>query len=137
MKGRKPNMPHAGRGPRLDLAPPRDLSAAEKKEWRKLLASVGAGVIEKDVPLLRRHCQLAALYEAALADVKENGQVVTSPSGLKKRNPSIGILSELSRQISQSLCELGASPTARARAGHQDTGPQTDADREADEIIGL
>ncbi len=135
MKGRKPSLANVGNGPRLDIAPPKDLSPAEKKEWRKLLASCGGGVTPKDVPLLRRHCQLAALFEAALCDIKQNGQILTSPSGLKKRNPAVGILSELSRQLAQSLCELGCSPTSRARLGHQDTEPQTSQDIEDDAVI--
>ncbi len=126
------------RGAGAATVPPRGapnwLDAVGKAKWRELHALLTAhGVIDKtDTGLLARYCSTWSRWRAAMAAIREHGEVYsfTDKNGNLqwKRHHESRIASELLRALSDMEQQMGLTPMSRPRIpsnpiGESGSGP--------------
>lgn len=69
------------------------------------------------------------IYTDALQDIKANGAVITSPSGVTKTNPAFNVINTATRIINDILRTFAATPLAKSKmkALGKNASPVSDA----------
>jgi len=99
-----------------NMAPPKKLRGAARREWRRVLKTLPEGFLTPaDRELLLRYCQLHAQLNELQATIEKEGVTFTTPKGYIAQRPEIGILNRLRELMKKYCVELGLSPTARQR----------------------
>lgn len=104
------------------LTPPRELSKAAKKEWRrvvKLYRQLDAEVInDLDVNLLAAYCENVAIFKEAETRYQEEPLTQwDAESGKWIESPYLKILDNAAKNIMKAAEQLCLSPVGRARMG--------------------
>ncbi|PYH27204.1 hypothetical protein US8_01985 [Bacillus altitudinis] len=100
--------------------PPYWLSTMAKNEWIRIYPHIiELPISELDRTLLAMYCNSYAQYRQALEDVAKEGQVVFEVNSkgfeVKKKNPSIEIMMQMSKEIRAIAGQLGLALDARLR----------------------
>lgn len=100
--------------------PPYWLSTMAKNEWIRIYPHIiELPISELDRTLLAMYCNSYAQYRQALEDVAAEGQVVFEVNSkgfeVKKKNPSIEIMMQMSKEIRAIAGQLGLALDARLR----------------------
>ncbi|MGG0091265.1 phage terminase small subunit P27 family [Bacillus altitudinis] len=100
--------------------PPYWLSTMAKNEWNRIYPHIiELPISELDRTLLAMYCNSYAQYRQALEDVAKEGQVVFEVNSkgfeVKKKNPSIEIMMQMSKEIRAIAGQLGLALDARLR----------------------
>jgi P27 family predicted phage terminase small subunit len=109
-------------------SPPRHLSPAARKEWKRLGPLLcNAGLLSNlDRSALACYCQAVAHLAAAEDELALHGMTVTSETGVQKPSPYWYIAAKCTQQIVILGAEFGLSPSSRSRV-HADTAKVEDA----------
>lgn len=103
------------------LKPPKSLSAAAKKEWRRVVAlyrSLDARIInDLDVATLTTYCESVAIYQKAQMEYRERPLIYMSADGNPVENPYLAIMRKEGLNIAKYAEQLCLSPVGRARMG--------------------
>ena len=110
------------KGAEARLKPPRTLSPAAKKEWRRvvrLYRQLDAEVInDMDVNLLAVYCENVAIFQAAEARSQEQPLADFDAEGMRWiENPYLKIMDGAAKNIMKAAEQLCLSPVGRARMG--------------------
>lgn len=109
-------------GAEARLKPPRSLSPAAKKEWRrvvKLYRQLDHEVInDLDINLLATYCENVAIFQAAEAAYQEKPLTEFDSENMRWiENPYLKIMDGAGRNIMKAAEQLCLSPVGRARMG--------------------
>jgi P27 family predicted phage terminase small subunit len=96
---------------------PAELSAAAKKEWRRIAPELAAlGLLAKiDRSALALYCDAYARWLEAIAALQQYGVVIKSPSGYPIQSPYVAVANKAGEQVRLMLAEFGMTPAARSR----------------------
>ena len=117
---------HEPEGCEANFRPPRDLSKAAKKEWRRLIKlyrQLDAPILnDLDIAVLASYCESWAIYYRALTDYQAepwNGRLVVqrTKGGPIIENPFIKIMTREGQNMAKYAEQLCLSPVGRARMG--------------------
>jgi P27 family predicted phage terminase small subunit len=130
MRGRK-NKPLPGKATKAP-APPRELSAEARREWRRVASDLAArGLLSGiDRAALAAYCQSYGRWitaEIALAkmdslDPVTSGLLIKAKNGTAIPNPLIGIANTAASAMVRFAAEFGMTPSARARVASDVAG---------------
>ena len=113
---------HEVTGATSKLRPPKELSPAAAKEWRrivKLYRQLDAEVInDLDVNLLAAYCENVAIYKKAEAEYQHTPLAEwDDDAGKFIENPYLRIMDNAAKTIARTAEQLCLSPVGRARMG--------------------
>ena len=97
--------------------PPRHLSAAARREWKRLgqeLLILGL-VTTIDTGALAMYCQAWGRWLEAEEALRKYGVMVKSPNGLPMQSPYLAVANKAMEQMRSLLAEFGMSPASRTR----------------------
>src|SRR5262249_32119927 len=85
-------------------------------EWVRIVPLLlDAGLITRlDGPALALYTLTYARHEAAQAEMRQKGLIITAHTGAVKPNPAVGIASVAADQIRMFLCEFELTPASRS-----------------------
>ena len=107
---------------------PAGLSDDAKKQW-KLVAKqlTAAGLLTNlDTFALAMYCEVFGRWSYANDQIKENGPIVTAPSGYPVQSPFLQIANKSFDQMTKMLVEFGMTPSSRSRVAG--AGPAVEED---------
>lgn len=103
------------------LKAPKSLSAAAKKEWRRIVAlyrDLDAKIInDLDVATLGAYCESVAIYQRAQTEYRERPLIYMDSNGNPAENPYLAIMRKEGQNIAKYAEQLCLSPVGRARMG--------------------
>lgn len=99
------------------ISPTESLDEQERAIWNARVAELAdAGVLANtDCVQLTRYCQTLALYQNALAKVKQSDQVIAGYRGSPVTNPYARRCDVLNKQLTAMEAEFGMTPSSRTR----------------------
>src|SRR5262245_10057485 len=116
--------PKRGRKPRPvrrigEVKPPRGLSAAEKREFLRLIEAMRErGTLEKaDVRLVEAAARCAVLLARAYRQVPTGALVIVAGNGMECAHPIIGVINVQTQRLRNLMHDLGLSTAGRIRGG--------------------
>src|SRR6056297_3248078 len=131
MRGRKP-VPKPGTlgGTTMKALPrcPAHLGDVARKEWRRLATPLyDAGILTlADRAALAAYCTAYARWVEAEEKLAETPALLKTPSGYVQQSPWISVANKQLELMGRYMSELGLTPSARTRLGHDDAGPAHD-----------
>ncbi len=113
------------------LRPPKWLDKPARKEWRRVVRLMaGLGILtDADVNTLAVYCDAAVRYAEAAQRVREEGLIVTKPSGEPMQNPAALAAERYWRIMAKAAAALGLDPSARAALAKAKAQQQQKQDR--------
>lgn len=104
----------------LKEPPPFWMTTMAKNEWKRIYPHIiELPISELDRTLLAMYCTSYAQYRRALKDVEVEGQIVYEVNSkgfeVKKKNPSIEIMMQMSKEIRAIAGQLGLTLDSRLR----------------------
>lgn len=129
MRGRKPT-PRANSHTALGALPrcPAHLSDVARREWRRLAPVLhSAGILTvADRAALAAYCQSYARWVEAEEQLGKTPALLKAPSGYVQQSPWLSVANKQLELMGRYMSELGLTPSARTRLGHDDAGPAHD-----------
>ena len=97
-------------------APPKYLSTAAKKEWRRLAPAVkGTGSMTAgDLVALELLCRTLATATKAEETIEKEGITIAAANGGEKPNPALAMMATARGQAAALLAQFGLTPRGRA-----------------------
>src|SRR5690606_3601563 len=108
------------RPPADDLKPPKWLSAAAKREWRRIVKVMeGLGLLTNaDVDTLAAYCDAVARCAEAAKILNAEGMVVEGSRG-PQQHPMVLVYEKYERIRARCASQLGLDPSSRAALAHK------------------
>lgn len=129
MRGRKPK-PRANSHKALGALPrcPAHLSEVARREWRRLAPVLhSAGILTvADRAALAAYCQAYGRWVEAEEQLQQTLALLKVPSGYVQQSPWLSVANKQLELMGRYMSELGLTPSARTRLGHDDAGPVHD-----------
>lgn len=98
-------------------SPPEHLSQTASVEWGRISQELySLGLLSRiDRAALSAYCQVYGRWVEAENKIKEDGLVVTAPSGYAQQSAAVGIANKALELMHKYLTEFGMTPSARAK----------------------
>lgn len=116
--------------PKLEIDPPKGMKGEALEEWHRIVPLLvkNTPASELDHALIEIYCTTYAQYRLCQREVSHDGVVITTSTGMKKRNPYLTQQNEAVKQIKMVANELGLSVNARTRLEFNKTKEDTPTD---------
>jgi P27 family predicted phage terminase small subunit len=121
MKGRKPTLKPVDGALAKVPAPPRWLTDAAKREWRRVAPDlVARHVLTPDnLSLLESYAVAIGMVRISADTLATDGHSTVNAKGGIQRHPAVQTLREFMAEARRLAAELGLTPTSRNKVGEQ------------------
>jgi P27 family predicted phage terminase small subunit len=106
--------------------PPDWLSEEARAEWDRVVPGLEAVDLlkESDRAMLVAYCETWDMYMSAVLKVRAEGMTIVNPkTGLERKHPVLGVLSEAAAQLRMFAREFGLTPAAEHALSKAPDGP--------------